>query len=94
MAASYGLQTGVQSFGYVLFFTNEKSLEHLDSSEGWEVGVGVGPCTVVMDKGARKSLTTTMGQSDVYAFIFSQQGLMAGLDLDQKLCRCLQCRQG
>jgi lipid-binding SYLF domain-containing protein len=33
MAASYGLQTGVQSFGYVLFFTNEKSLEYLDSSE-------------------------------------------------------------
>ena len=79
MAASYGLQAGIQSFGYVMFFMNEKSLEYLDNSEGWEVGVG--PSIVVMDKGAGKSLTTTTGRSDVYAFIFSQQGLMAGLGL-------------
>jgi lipid-binding SYLF domain-containing protein len=78
-AASYGLQAGVQSFGYVMFFMNEKALEYLDSSTGWEVGVG--PSIVVMDKGAGKSLTTTTGRSDVYAFIFSQQGLMAGLGL-------------
>jgi lipid-binding SYLF domain-containing protein len=79
MAASYGLQAGVQSFGYILFFMNDKSLEYLDNSEGWEVGVG--PSIVVMDKGAGKSLTTTTGRSDVYAFIFSQEGLMAGLGL-------------
>lgn len=79
MAGSYGLQAGIQSFGYIMFFMNEKSLEYLDNSEGWEVGVG--PSIVVMDKGAGKSLTTTTGRSDVYAFIFSQQGLMAGLGL-------------
>jgi lipid-binding SYLF domain-containing protein len=78
-AASYGLQAGVQSFGYILFFMNEKALEYLDNSSGWEVGVG--PSIVVMDKGTAKSLTTTTGRSDVYAFIFSQQGLMAGLGL-------------
>ena len=79
VAASYGLQAGVQTFGYVMFFMNEKSLKYLDESEGWEVGVG--PSIVVMDEGAAKSLTTTTGRSDVYAFIFSQQGLMAGLGL-------------
>jgi len=79
MAASYGLQAGVQAFGYIMFFMNEKSLEYLDESDGWEVGVG--PSIVVMDKGAGKSLTTTTGRSDVYAFIFDQQGLMAGLGL-------------
>lgn len=79
LAGSYGLQAGIQSFGYILFFMNEKSLEYLDNSEGWEIGVG--PSIVVMDKGAGKSLTTTTGRSDVYAFIFSQQGLMAGLGL-------------
>jgi lipid-binding SYLF domain-containing protein len=79
MAASYGLQAGVQAFGYVMFFMNEKSMEYLDQSEGWEVGVG--PSIVVMDKGAGKSLTTTTGRSDVYAFIFDQEGLMAGLGL-------------
>jgi len=79
VAASYGLLAGIQSFGYVMFFMNEKALEYLDKSSGWEVGVG--PSIVVMDKGAGKSLTTTTGRSDVYAFIFSQQGLMAGLEL-------------
>ena len=79
VAASYGLQAGVQSFGYALFFMNEKSLEYLNESEGWELGVG--PSIVVMDKGMAKSLTTTTGRSDVYAFIFNQQGLMAGLGL-------------
>lgn len=79
LAASYGLQAGVQKFGYAMFFMNEKPLEYLDQSEGWEVGVG--PSIVVMDKGMGKSLTTTTGRSDVYAFIFDQQGLMAGLGL-------------
>ena len=79
LAASYGLQAGIQSFGYIMFFMNDQALEYLDNSEGWELGVG--PSIVVMDKGAGKSLTTTTGRSDVYAFIFSQQGLMAGLGL-------------
>ena len=79
VAASYGLQAGVQTFGYAMFFMNEKSLEYLNESEGWEVGVG--PSIVIMDKGMGKSLTTTTGRSDVYAFIFNQQGLMAGLGL-------------
>jgi lipid-binding SYLF domain-containing protein len=78
-AASYGLQAGIQSFGYIMFFMNEKAMEYLNNSAGWEVGVG--PSIVVMDKGTAKSLTTTTGRSDVYAFIFGQQGLMAGLGL-------------
>ena len=78
-AASYGLQAGVQTFGYVLFFMNDEALAYLDKSDGWEVGMG--PSIVVMDKGAGKSMGTTTGRSDVYAFIFGQQGLMAGLGL-------------
>ena len=80
MAASYGLQAGVQTFGYVMFFMKEKALEYLDQSEGWEVGVG--PSIVLMDTGMAKSLTTTTGRSDVYAFTFGQQGLMAGVGLE------------
>ena len=36
---------------------------------------------MVLDAGAAKALTTTTAQSDVYAFIFNQRGLMAGLGL-------------
>jgi lipid-binding SYLF domain-containing protein len=43
--------------------------------------VGVGPTIVVVDEGAAKSLTTTTAKDDVYAFIFSQKGLMGGLGI-------------
>jgi lipid-binding SYLF domain-containing protein len=79
IAASYGLQAGVQSFGYVLLFMDDESLEYLDQSNGWEIGTG--PSVVVLDKGFGKSLTSTTLQKGVYAFIFGQKGLMAGLGL-------------
>jgi lipid-binding SYLF domain-containing protein len=79
VAASYGLQAGVQSFGYALFLMNDKALEYLNKSDGWEIGVG--PSIVIVDKGIAKLLTTTTLNDDVYAFIFSQKGLMAGLGI-------------
>ena len=77
--ASYGLQAGAQTYGYTMFFMNEKALVQLDSMEGFEVGVG--PSVVVMDEGMAKSTTTTTMKDDIYAFIFGQKGLMAGLGL-------------
>ncbi|MGZ4957856.1 MAG: lipid-binding SYLF domain-containing protein [Methylomonas sp.] len=79
IAASYGLQAGVQTFGYALFFMAQSALDYVDRSNGWEIGMG--PSIVVVDAGMGKSLTTTTGQADVYAFIFDQKGLMAGLGL-------------
>ena len=78
-ALSYGLQAGVQTFDYALFFMTDAALAYLKASEGWEIGVG--PSIVVVDEGVAKSLTTTTAQDDVYAFIFAQQGLMAGIGL-------------
>ncbi len=79
VAASYGLQAGAQTFGYALFFMTEKGLDYLNSSSGWEIGVG--PSVVVVDSGLAKSLTTTTARDDIYAFFFDQKGLMAGLGL-------------
>jgi lipid-binding SYLF domain-containing protein len=79
VAASYGLQAGVQKFGYTLFFMNQSALDHLKNSKGWEIGVG--PSVVVVDAGLAKSLTTTTAKDDIYAFFFDQKGLMAGLGL-------------
>ena len=79
VAGSYGLQAGVQSFNYVMFFMDNASLNYLNNSEGWEVGVG--PSLVVVDKGIAKSLTTTTAKDGVYAYIFGQKGLMAGIGL-------------
>jgi lipid-binding SYLF domain-containing protein len=79
VAGSFGLQAGAQSFGYVLFLTSDKVIQYLDSSDGWELGVG--PTIVIVDKGMAKSMTTTTLKDDVYAFIFDQKGLMAGLGI-------------
>lgn len=79
VAASYGLQAGIQAFGYAMFLMTDAALEYLDRSEGWEIGAG--PSIVIVDEGVAKTLTTTTLQKDVYAFIFDQRGLMAGLGL-------------
>jgi len=78
-AASYGLQAGVQSFGYAMFLMTDAAVAYLDQSRGWEIGVG--PSIVIVDEGMGKSLTTTTAKDDVYGFIFGQKGLMAGLGL-------------
>jgi lipid-binding SYLF domain-containing protein len=77
--ASYGLQAGAQTFGYAMFFMNPKALAALDSADGFEVGVG--PTVVAIDEGMGKQTTTTTMKDDIYAFVFSQKGLMAGLGL-------------
>jgi len=76
LAASYGFQAGVQTFGYALFFMDEPSVQYLDKSDGWELGTG--PSLVVADKGFGKTMSTTTLKKGVYAFIFSQKGLMGG----------------
>ena len=78
--ASFGLQAGVQSFSYALFFMNDEALRYLEDSSGWEVGVG--PSIVVMDAGAGGNFSTTTAKDDVYAFIYGQQGLMAGIGIE------------
>ncbi|HUM18432.1 MAG TPA: lipid-binding SYLF domain-containing protein [Candidatus Nitrosotalea sp.] len=79
MSASYGLQAGVQVYGYALFFMTDSALTYLANSGGFELGVG--PSIVVLDAGAARALTTTTVQSDMYALFFDQRGLMAGLGL-------------
>jgi len=78
-AGSFGLQAGVQSFGYVLLFMDDESLEYLENSDGWEIGTG--PSVVVLDKGFGKNLSSTTLRKGIYAFIFDQRGLMAGIGL-------------
>ena len=79
LAASYGFQAGIQAFGYVLFFMDDESVQYLNNSDGWELGVG--PSLVVLDSGFGKNLSTTTLQKGVYAFIFDQTGLMAGMGI-------------
>ncbi len=78
-AVSVGLQAGAQSFGYVLFFMSDKVLTDFRNSKNFQIGVG--PNIVVIDAGAAKDVSTLTAKSDVYATIFDQKGLMAGVGL-------------
>jgi lipid-binding SYLF domain-containing protein len=85
-AVSYGLQAGAQEFSQAMFLMSDAAVSYLNSSDGWSVGMG--PSVVVVDEGIGKSLTTTTLKSDVYAFIFGQEGLMAGLGVQgQKISK-------
>ena len=77
--ASVGLQVGGQQYGYAMFFMNAKALEQLDNAKGFEVGVG--PSVVLVDEGMAKTATTTTMKDDIYACVFGQKGLMAGLGI-------------
>ena len=79
VAASYGLQAGIQRYGYALFLMTDEAMKYLDKSDGWELGST--PNIVIVHAGAAGGVSTTTARSDMYAFFFSQKGLMAGLGL-------------
>jgi lipid-binding SYLF domain-containing protein len=80
VTASWGLQAGAQSYGYVVFLMNDRALKYIHDTHGWEIGVG--PTVVVVNEGIAKNLSTSTLKDDAYAFIFDQQGLMAGIDIE------------
>ena len=78
-SASWGLQAGVQKFGYALFLMDDAAVRNVNRTGGWEIGGS--PNLVVVDRGMATSLSTTTINSGTYAFFFDQRGLMAGLGL-------------
>jgi len=80
VSGSYGLQIGAQSYGYAVFLMSDKAIRYVKETKGWEIGVG--PTVVVVDKGVARNLSTSSLKDDAYAFIFSQQGLMAGVSIE------------
>jgi len=80
VTGSWGLQAGAQSYGYVVFLMTDKAVNYIRETKGWEIGVG--PTVVVVDEGISKNLSSSTLKDDAYAFIFDQQGLMAGVSIE------------
>ena len=80
VAASFGLQAGLQAYATVLMFMDDASLNYFDRSGGWEIGTG--PSVVVLDKGQAGAVTSTTLHKGVFAFVFNQQGAMAAFGLE------------
>jgi lipid-binding SYLF domain-containing protein len=80
ITGSWGLQAGGQSYSYVVFLMTDNALKYVHDTHGWEIGVG--PTVVVVDEGVAKNLSTSTLKDDAYAFIYGQQGLMAGISIE------------
>jgi len=80
VSASWGLQAGAQAYSYAVFLMNDKAVDYLSQSKGWEIGVG--PTVVIVNEGVAKNLSSSTLKDDAYAFIFGQQGLMAGVNIE------------
>ncbi len=80
VTVSWGLQAGAQSYAYVVFLMTDDAVRYVEKTKGWELGVG--PTVVVVDEGLAKNLSTSSLKDDAYTFIFSQQGLMAGVSIE------------
>lgn len=80
VTGSWGFQAGAQSYGYAVFLMTDEAVRYVHQTQGWEIGVG--PTVVVVDQGVAKNFSTSTLKDDAYAFIFDQQGLMAGISLE------------
>jgi len=77
--ASVGFQIGAQTFAYVLFFMTPEALRRFRTSPGWAAGAAA-EFTGGQVGAALAASTAT--QQAVIAFLFAQQGLMAGATIE------------
>src|SRR5437588_9391276 len=49
VAGSYGLQAGVQKYGYALFFVNQKAVDWINNTQGWEIGPVQVSCLLIKE---------------------------------------------
>ena len=83
---SIGLQIGAQTFSEAYFFTSQKALDTFKKAHGFEVGVGLD--VAVADKGTSGHISSETLQKPVVAFVWGQQGLMAGAKVEgQKITK-------
>ncbi|MFT4102307.1 MAG: YSC84-related protein [Burkholderiaceae bacterium] len=79
LAGTLGFQIGGQSKAIIMMFMTPEVLEKFRNSEGWSVG---GDASVaVANVGANGEIDTTTANQSVVAFVMTNAGLMANLNL-------------
>ncbi len=79
-SASIGYQIGFQEHSVLIAFISEASLNNFIKSDGWEAGVD-GSITVA-DWGESKDITSISYEKPIIAFVYGEQGLMAGVSIE------------
>ncbi len=76
---SFGFLAGVQTVSQALLFMTDDALNKFRNASGWEAGVDAD--VTLVKTGANVSANTTKTSEPVIAFVFGQNGLMAGASL-------------
>lgn len=76
--ATFGFQIGAQQYAHALFFMTDKALQDFRRSNGWAASADIRYATPA-EGGSLGKETTEI--DPVIAFVFGQQGLMAGATL-------------
>lgn len=80
VSASIGLQAGAQSKAVVFLFMTQDALNRFRSSEGWSAGADAS--VAVLNVGANGVVDTDSVKAPVEAFVLTNAGLMANLNLE------------
>jgi lipid-binding SYLF domain-containing protein len=73
-AGSAGLQIGAQESNIILCFMDEAALKKFRASKGWQVGLDGTVALITAD--------TTKIKEPIVGFVFGQEGLMAGVQIE------------
>ncbi|MDQ6683860.1 MAG: YSC84-related protein [Pseudomonadota bacterium] len=77
---SLGLQIGAQSKALVFIFMNEEALNKFRAGNGWAGGVDAS--VAVLKAGANGAVDVSAGGASTVAFIMTNAGLMANLNIE------------
>ncbi|MFW5679733.1 MAG: YSC84-related protein [Pseudomonadota bacterium] len=77
---SLGLLAGVETSSQVMLFMTDEALEGFRRADGWEAGANAN--VTVLQAGIGRRVDTTVQDRPIVAYVFGQQGLMAGVGLD------------
>src|SRR5262245_17448583 len=94
-SVTYGLQSGILPFGYVLFLMTDAAVTRLEEPGGWDVGKdprvsivrrGAKPDSTDTQSGTLDATSGTMAQrpparADTYAFVLGETDLMTGVGI-------------
>lgn len=81
IAASFGFQAGAQQFASVLFFMDSDHLRKFRERDGWTLGADL-EFTLLDSAAGAAGIDNNTYPDAVYAIVFNQAGLMAGVSLE------------
>lgn len=80
IAASFGLQAGVQDRSVVLMFMTPEALSKFRASDGWKAGMDASFAVVTV--GAGGGIYSEVVSKPIVGFVYNNKGLMANLSLE------------